>query len=223
MKVTPISYVDEMVRPLLSGQKKQTRRVVKPSPEPGTNPYHIGAGENMIARSCPYGKTGDLLWVRESAEFLNAATVDGRVQAVKVRYSADGIVEWIEYPERLAPNPNVGQFMANGCYREASRITLCITNTRIERLQEISEADAKKEGVDGFDVDSLSDDEINLLDAPVLDRSTPYINGFSLLWNGLAGYDWGIDPLVWVIEFRVVKMNVDALIAGATDYSGRSV
>lgn len=228
MKITPIAYVDDMTRALLDGRKLMTRRICTAYDVNGKgfDTYSKDAMDALV-RHGPYGQPGDLLWVRESAEFIQTTEdQNGKTFAIQARYSADGQISLIEYPERLAPHPKVGKFMANGCYREASRLTLRITDVRVERLQDISEADAEAEGACRYDVSEFTDDEIALLDAPVLDRATPYVNGFSMVWDGInskRGLGWRYNPWVWVIAFEIIRQNVDALIAGANYYAGRSI
>lgn len=81
--------------------------------------------------------------------------------------------------------------------RWASRITLHVTDVRVERLQDISEEDARAEG---------AEDEI-----PWRDGYGPYKEGFCSLWNSINGRDaWGKNPWVAAISFRPVLANIDA-------------
>lgn len=92
--------------------------------------------------------------------------------------------------------------------RWASRITLEITDVRVERLQDISEADARSEGAAVFDTSDLKEDELALLDAPEIEQSMPYRNGFALLWEAINGPDsWNANPWVWVIEFKRIEVT----------------
>ena len=79
-------------------------------------------------------------------------------------------------------------------FHKASRILLEITNVRVERVQEISEEDAKSEGV------SLSWAEGQI-------RGGTWRQGFAQLWdsiNAKRGYGWDANPWVWVVEFKRV-------------------
>jgi len=227
MNDKPILFNTDMVCALLDGRKTQTRRIVKPQPEHRENeslPGEFGTffhGWNLdhpamsikdILQYCPYGKPGDLLWVRESAINHSILKAHGSKRYMDVKYVADeSVTRDVRYPSRLA-RPILDHKMPNGCYREASRLTLRITNVRVERVQDISEENARAEGAESYDVSTLSDDEIFLLDAPVLNRSTPYKNGFSMLWDSVNGPDaWDRNDWVWVIEFEVIKQNVDEI------------
>lgn len=89
--------------------------------------------------------------------------------------------------------------------RWASRITLEITGVRVERLQDISEADAKAEGADCLVTDNCTDASRALLDMPLMEDGNPYRNGYALLWESINGDgSWAANPWVWVIEFKRV-------------------
>lgn len=195
----PIIFNGDMVRAILSGQKTQTRRPVKAQPHgvgswvkhgdkwafPNVNPY--------CSARCPFGLPGDLLWVRESAEVL--AVRSGGLREIDIRYMADGSIATVPYPSRLAPAP-LGKKLANGTYREASRIPLRVTAVRVERVQDISEQDAWAEGCEGWDDD-------------VTGGSTGF-GEFAGLWDRIYG-NWDTNPWVWVIEFeRVTDSNQEA-------------
>jgi len=154
----PILFSSSMVRAILEGRKTQTRRVVKPQPE--AKPEDLGGGfwwrcryvESMVdiphpwdgnfwtaeILDCanPYGKPGTRLWVRET---FNVGWLDGG----KVLYRADGgSAKDCGYPAEPKWEPAI--HMPRNC----SRLTLEIEKVRVERVQEISEADAKAEGVE---------------------------------------------------------------------------
>lgn len=92
-------------------------------------------------------RPGDRLWVRERTKCIAV-----RGEEIKVRYDADGYEPgvWLPFPSRLRFTPRAGELLSMGCYLEASRITLDVSATKIERLQQITNADAKLEGVDGL-------------------------------------------------------------------------
>ena len=87
--------------------------------------------------------------------------------------------------------------------RWASRITLEITGVRVERLQEISEADADKEG---FNEDFPHKVFPEYFNQDMGDYSIPEC--FGMLWDSINGkkHPWESNPFVWVIEFRKVKL-----------------
>jgi hypothetical protein len=176
----PILFSAPMVRAILSGTKTQTRRVVKGMallwlrPD-GFTPEFTALPENGL---CPYGQPGDRLWVREAWR----AWPDG------VAYRADisdaDLADAVHAPWR----PSIHM------HRAASRITLEITAVRVERLQDISEADAKAEGVTR---------PVPMLD----DDPSTYVDAFGDLWASINGPgSWDSNPWVWVIEFRRVEV-----------------
>jgi hypothetical protein len=133
------------------------------------------------------------LWVKETT------AIDGS----RVWYRADcdegPANEVCEYPDGTAFEgkwrPSI--FMP----RWASRITLEIINVRVEQLQEISEEDAMAEGVTSNPY-YMADGSIDEM------MSIPAVLNFSMLWdsiNGKRGYGWDTNPLVSVIEFKVIQ------------------
>lgn len=181
----PILFKGEMVRAILDGRKTQTRRVVKPQPKYGAfncdcdwDVYWYENDKEIHVR-CPYGQPVDRLWVRET--WTNAdGEKDIRYRAEERAICCDALYRW--RPSIHMP-------------RWASRITLEITSVRVERLQDISEEDAKAEGVSAMLV-------------PPDGGSWPYAQGFEYLWNSLAkpGSTWANNPWVWVIEFKRVEV-----------------
>lgn len=172
----PILFSSPMVRALIAGTKTQTRRVVK--------------GEWIV---CPYGGPGDRLWVRESHWWFKDEhdPVTGyyppKLTAEDVEYRADG-----ERPGR-SWRPSIHM------PRWASRITLEITGVRVERLQEISEADARAEGAPPGhpSIDRVSR-EFGFADFP---RSW-----YGQMWEQINGRgSWAANPWVWVLEFRKLE------------------
>lgn len=126
VKERPILFSAPMVRAILDGRKKQTRRVVKFKKKIGV------LNNDEFLMLCPHGKRGDRLWVRES--FLQDS--GGFI------YRADGDFEG---NAKILGGWRPSIFMP----RWASRILLEITNVRVERINDISEEDAIAEGVDG--------------------------------------------------------------------------
>jgi len=187
VKERPILFSTEMVRAILEGRKTQTRRVIKPKPwliDPHKVEYNLwecGDGKETYLIKCPYGKPGDLLWVRETWGLYDTQPKDGPGKALLFYRASDG--ESYELRYQLW-RPSI--FMP----RWASRITLKIINVRVERLQDISEEDAIKEGA------TFRKGEWGELDA------------FNYIWdsiNAKRGYSWDSNPWVWVIEFKRVE------------------
>lgn len=191
MTERPILFSGPMVRAILDGRKTQTRRVVKPQPEPG---YigHFGPGipfgrtEKRDER-CPYGYTGDWLLVREAFHPYHwdrpraAYRADGERQRVRTQIETYEIGRW--KPSIHMP-------------RWASRILLEIVSVRVERLQEIGEADCWAEGIDRMpDTRGWRD------------RASEYPReAYADLWEQINGSgSWSANPWVWVVEFKVLK------------------
>ena len=178
----PILFSGPLVRAILAGRKTQTRRIVKTGPgitavddlDGERWPGYMDECREWKRLPCPYGVPGDRLWVRETFD-----APPGSTNRAEVVYRAD--YERDEHQHTWWPSIYMPRW--------ASRITLEITGVRVERVQEISEADAFDEGV------SLS--------AP--DEQT-YRWQFAVLWNAINGKDsWESNPWVWVIEFRRVN------------------
>ena len=142
-KERPILFSAPMVRAILDSRKTQTRRIAKVTDKdckPGMITPLAGFVPRTIANHisyCPYGKTGDRLWVRETFKQYNGI----------ISYKADG--NWISDfndIDNFNPHENIKWKRSIHMPRSASRILLEITGVRVERLQDISECDAKAEG-----------------------------------------------------------------------------
>ena len=212
MKERPILFSAPMVRAILSGEKTQTRRVVKPQPKRtgdgvlmwdashrGMRFGSVGMDvpPNLVAH-CPYGAPGDRLWVRET---FGIDDEDG-----SVLYFADpGTAQDAEharacddrYPRR---RPSIHM------PRWASRILLEIASVRVERLQDISEDDAQAEGIEYSE--RFEGYCIGL--AEHFNSHDPRQSYFSL-WEAINGAgSVAANPWVWVVEFRRVEMTEGA-------------
>jgi hypothetical protein len=204
MKEKPILMSAPMVRAILENRKSQTRRVVKPQPsraglrlidDPITTLYtwkddsRAGGPERYSYRDCTYGKPGGRLWVRETWAVPSSDPLCGRIFDKKeVAYAADAPLVDIESPAiRWRPSIHMPRW--------ASRITLEVTDIRVERVQDISAVDALAEGVGG-DVDSSQ-----VLFASLWDRinGKPRKDGVDI--------SWAANPFVWVVEFRKTEAN----------------
>lgn len=141
---------------------------------------------------CPYGQPGDKLWVRETWDFRPWPTNDCP-GAVRIAYGADGHqldaiapAGWnplLYSRERWRPSIHMPRW--------ASRITLEIVSVRVERLQDIDEHAALKEGVDGWVKDT---------------RCETARDGFITLWESINGPgSWDANPWVWAIEFKRIE------------------
>ena len=163
---------------------------------------------------CLYGKPGDRLWVRETCRAHEISDQEARDDTYKLEfehppYGLDGVIyqadgqfihienspeaseKWVDLyryrGERGAKVPSIHM------PRWASRITLEITDVRVERLQSISEEDAQAEGALAVALDVGA--------ATVWS----YREGFKQLWISINGPDsWDANPWVWVVEFKQV-------------------
>ncbi len=221
MTARPILFSAPMVQAILDGRKPMTRRVMKPQPEWKTigskswwhvdKPVHSSWNENSVANdtahllnSCPYGVPGDRLWVREThyryghwEPVPGIKTKTGRMKWKFVEDSQEFLYEPpAEYrkgrhhkdPATPAWHKRLARFMP----RRVSRLTLEIVDVRVERVQDISDADCEREGV-------------NLANASI----AGYVRErFKRLWdsiNAKLGFGWDTNPHVWIISFKVVQ------------------
>ncbi len=187
MKERGMIFNDEMVRAILGGNKTQTRRIVE------EKFYGRAVAAELLAKHCPYGQPGDRIWVRETYRVHGKATdVATLVYRASVRNS------WTEQTHRVPVdvcNKPVSEKWTPSIHmpRWASRILLEITDVRVERLHDMSEADAKAEGA-----------------TPATYKITPpeavYRVGFGDIWRSIYGQDnWLSNPWVWVIEFKCIQ------------------
>jgi hypothetical protein len=198
MKETPILYKREMVKAILDGRKTKTRRLnglekINENPDDWmvvkylerSNELwfkHKESGE-VIYVKCPFGKAGDLLWVRETWGEIIGGIV------YKASDLPDNVVDNLRWKPSL--------FMP----KSVCRLWLRIKDIRVERLQDITEEDAKAEGV------TLRD---NIVKENNPEFTHKYRWAFCLLWESInkKTHPWESNPWVWVIEFeRVEKLN----------------
>ncbi|KKL54580.1 hypothetical protein LCGC14_2264010 [marine sediment metagenome] len=188
----PILMNGESVRGILEGRKTQTRRVIL-RPERFDRIRECGF-------CCPYGQVGDRLWVRETWNVLDCL-YDGYNGAWEVGYPFPTIPK--EKPDynhalfyRADPNSDEDEATWRPSIhmpRWASRITLEITGVKVERIQDISGADAIDEGIVPFLIGHPGEAERRY---------------FATLWdsiNAKRGYGWDVNPWVWALTFKVVK------------------
>lgn len=196
MKERPIIFSAPMVRAILAGTKTQTRRIVPtmvtcgrveyPGKRDGrgysrVNWLDTAEGMAQAAQECKYGLPGDRMWVKET--WGAVPHMMGGIQPETLRYRADGEYQNERGTWRWRPSIHMPRW--------ASRITLEITDVRVERLQDISEADAKAEGV------SMPDG------TPTPPDFWSYQQEFRHLWEQINGPgSWDANPFVWVVTFR---------------------
>jgi len=223
----PILFSAPMVRALLDGRKTQTRRVLKPQPPewatvcsaifPPQGLFQWSEAEHDPTRPLKRWPEGhalrirfgnaDRLWVRETFSFHHAWSGVAPRDVVldsAVYYWADG-----NPTEGDWTRPKPGIHMP----RWASRLTLTVTDVRVQRLTECSEADALAEGVvqarDGqFIVPGVAHPS---KDFGELSRVTAR-EMYAALWDVINGSgSWLANPWIVALTFTVERRNIDAL------------
>lgn len=207
----PIIFSTEMVRAILEGRKTQTRRVITKvsSSEKFVDlktdlgfPASVGwcwvgfqSQPNLSPAyfKCPLGQPGDQLWVREAwatHKALDPCKPRNLQEGAPIAYRAGGtnLQRFDGLCDQGKWRPSI--FMP----RWVSRINLEITDVRVERIQDISEEDAEREGVfpNAREFDAIFG---------------RYSSAFKKLWNSLnekRGYGWDVNPWVWIITFKKI-------------------
>lgn len=216
MTERPILFSAPMVRAVLSGTKTQTRRPIKSrsrkhptfalqQEEFGWWPYLSDDGESIVTGDgmeipmvCPFGEPGDQLWVREAFSGSIAYERHGyplKEWGNKIHYLAEGNPRSGDWTK---PRPSIHM------PRALSRITLEITDVRVEQLQDITDADSQAEGapcyVCGGALDGRSESDCHCF------HRKAFVHDFRLLWESINGPEsWSANPWVWVVEFQRIS------------------
>jgi hypothetical protein len=226
MKDRPLLMSAPMVRVTFADLKTQTRRIVKHQPPEDVAPITVGHYEPTIivrgeeepgpeifgaydqegewGMKCPYGQPGDRLWVRESVKFRTAHSCGEsgcECDGVEIVYIADG-----KTGVPRGPIPERWGFDEGRAYpsihmpRWASRLNLEILEVRVQRLQDITEADALAEGIQQYKGPLRW---VRFLDAvtgePVHNSA---VAAFRALWECINPGTWDSNPWVWAITFK---------------------
>nr|WP_249431910.1 morphogenetic protein [Enterobacter kobei] len=196
----------EMVRAILNGRKTQTRREVT-NATANLLDLQKKHQNSKYAIGCPYGKPGDRIWVRETWQAIHDSVdefghVEERTYAPSIPKEKDRYWHTV-YAEHFGDENREDRGFpwrpAIHMPRWASRLTLEITDVRVERLNSISQEDAQAEGMEltGWRPTYSDPDSGG-------EAWTPYDN-FAQLWESIYGEEsWKANPWVWVIEFKVV-------------------
>jgi len=219
MKERPILFNGEMVRAILDGRKTQTRRMVKPQPRV-VHSIHSDASitTNRIFRKgdqrihSPFGTSGDRLWVRETWGLMSYRdTTDWCGYSIKDVSEAELREQFLVEHAANWNLPNESAYWRPSIHmpRWASRITLEITGVRVERVQDITEEDAMKEGCEEASLEHVEDCE----DADCALAGGPhdccgYLVSAKLRFKGLwqsTHNNWDANPWVWVYEFKRIN------------------
>lgn len=230
MKAVPMIFNTEMVQALLDGRKTVTRRPMKKQPEDSgdgfdwwPSDYHqsmlrvsnIESVEcnnkrqflkDCISEASPFGSIGDLIYVRETFATLGhhdyqEVSPRDRSEIHEVRFKAserDAVANCSDWEVRgYHWRPSIHM------PRWASRLTLKVSDVRIERIQEINDEQAIDEGISRHP-------SLPAWLSPAGYHTTP-IYAYEELWNSIYG-NWNNNPYVWVIEFEVIHKNVDQVL-----------
>ena len=233
VKERPILFSGPMVRAILAGRKTVTRREIKPrmrsadtqfelhqQPDGSWRPLHTFDESCMDAQGtehsilCPYGQAGDRLWVREAWAQINVAQAPGE--------------SWVVYRECDNRTDYGGPWKPSiHMRRRDSRILLEVTDVRVERLQNISDDQAKAEGMVYTDFGMQERRGKASLDGgktfhPMTPQQAPGWHAgdathpdqcldrarwaFANLWEKINGeYSWDANPWVWAVEFKRIE------------------
>jgi len=238
IKERPMLFSAPMVRAILDGSKTQTRRAINPQPVKWCQGLSLPKysatplSEFLLGApifACPYGKVGDRIWARETfckvddSGYGDHAGIWVDYRATP-KYKESHPAGWDNDPhneDALKWKPSIHM------PRWASRINLEITAVRVERLNDISEEDAQKEGIKFTDYGLTcfhqgAPQDIGICTAPDsshqkrpgwhYDKSTHQDQcwhtakyAFTSLWESINGAgSWEQNPWVWVIEFKLV-------------------
>lgn len=194
MTIKPILFNTEMVRAIIDGRKSCTRRMVKPQPnekhtyplgfvtdstekkEVGCFGFDINEYSGSIQYAKPQYQPGDILYVRET--WGHPISLNSNKQYV---FRADKIAESGFKNDSHIWHPSIHM------PKEAARIWLKVTDVRVERLQDMTDDDAKAEGC--FDYTSTA-------------LGFPDVWDSTIKKSDLGHYGWDANPWVWVIEFE---------------------
>lgn len=236
MRERPILLNAEMVRAVLDGRKTQTRRMLTPRHLKMIDAaasigecYPLESGhkhensQSYYRECCPFGAVGDRLWVRETWQgplvgyddaysMFKDPTPFQKVENCVYRADGGPCPEFTDADDELKQGWRPSIHMP----RWASRITLEITGVRVERLNNISEADAIDEGL----AEISKDGRIYKYGVPdregypgTDDYGWPWhewerypISAYCKLWKSIYGEEsWQANPWVWVSEFKRVE------------------
>jgi hypothetical protein len=202
MKQHPILFSTPMVQAILENRKTQTRRAVKGRAlewlELGMfTPEFVALDDNEL---CPYGKVGDVLWVRETWAYLDFL---GPEEADYVYKASDNGKEWESNSEGFKWKPSIHM------PRTACRLFLKIKSVRVERLQDITNDDAFSEGIEWKikfpeeDPNAKYYKDYGFNDRFAAGTHFKAKDSFKTLWQSINGPEsWQANPWVWVIEFE---------------------
>lgn len=222
MKERGIIFNGAMVRAILSGQKTQTRRIMKQQPPERWSPVTSSGEPDLQARTytqgvvdrhgclqagpqvfgvadeewgavSPFGQPGDRLWVRETWVHIDDEDDKFDGMGSQTYYRASSPAS----DDRWLKDRGLKWKPSIHMPRHAARILLEITDVRIERLNSISDEDCRKEGCHGGHGA-----------IPGYQYSATPREQFSHLWQSIYGQEsWDSNPWVWIYEFKLVPAS----------------
>lgn len=216
----PIIFSGAMVSALLAGTKTQTRRLawrnvmrdIKARSVGTPDAPRIERATHRDASPWQRVKPGDRLWVREAAwipphrDEISESDLRCGADTWEPSYHADGADPYVEDYRRWGWKSRPSIHMP----RWASRLTLTVTEVRVQRLQEMTEGDALAEGVYR---DARRHPSLPWRASPDLPGWTEPRGAFASLWNSLHGPDaWAANPEVVALTFTVEQRNIDAVL-----------
>jgi hypothetical protein len=234
MKSTPLLMTPPLVSACLAGRKTETRRVILPQPKPEwqhiTGPRfctrdHLNMGQCVgdVTVKCRYGAAGDELWIKENHFRFGKWVKAGRSKA---HYDGHGIwrptrqkwrfkattdeVKFEDHPPQIVKlkKSDLGWRRRPSLFmsRNLSRLTLVLDAVAVERVQDITEDAAQREGVSNI-VAGNPDDNFRANDF----RMLGYRAGFKYVWDHInakrlgGSIRWEANPWVFVLKFHVKK------------------
>ncbi len=223
MKAVPMIFNTETVKALLDGRKTVTRRPTKKEVTYSENGgfccdgYMFGIGftyketmKNFVNSKHAPCKVGDLIWVRETFCHQPCANAP----ELTVYKSGYPQLELSRY-ESIMSESEIKWTRSIHMPRWASRLTLRVTDVRIERVQDITQEQAKKEGIRYHwlynEWGGLEAHPYSRPNASIWRWYKQAVTAFERLWNSIYS-NWDENPYVWVIEFEVIRKNIDQVI-----------
>lgn len=213
MSIQSITFCNEMLRALLSGDKTQTRRIMKPM-----SARYGGAYTGWVLPEsridCPYGKPGDLVYVKEAwrttkrydklrpGDIRPSRFMRGLDGDAMIIYEIDRRSHQFLRPETIDMELDLGRYRhARFMPKWASRITLRLTDVKPQRVQDISRQDIIDEGIRPLGCGRNTPEGIENLRQE-----------FARAWDKINGKgSWDSNPWVWAMRFQVYDANVDYL------------
>ncbi len=185
----PILFSTEMVKANLEDRKNQTRRIVK---DEFLREWLAAfpLSKNLLNKHCPYGKPGDLLWVKETWQKRSERALSMGFEKYFFKAGWKGCTDSGWKPSIHLP-------------KSGSRIWAMVEDIRVERVKDISEEDAIAEGIEPF---ANSAQRAWKGYTPEYIMTTSPRLSFYTLWASINGQaSWNANPWVWVIKYRILS------------------